>query len=297
MTLLTETRQDPLQRCSARYLELAHEGRNEWWRYVVGVSLILFCWLALGYLPYFWLVGRDAVTPLTLYVAVNFSIFMMLVGLAIAMRFLHRRPLMTLVSADRRLDWRRVAQAAAVWAAIGLAAAAIEHALFPDRYYFSFDAGEFFVFAAIAVVLTPIQTTTEELVFRGYAMQALSLRMRQPLVIAAVSAFLFTLPHLANPEMQYGTLLLAASYYTIGFLLAVITLRDGRLDLAIGLHAANNLMLALIANYEGSALTGESVFTARELDPVYSFISLAIGAILFYVIFFGPRRNGSPRAA
>jgi CAAX protease family protein len=297
MTLLTDTHNRPLQRSSARYLALVHEGRNEWWRYFLGVVLIAFCWLALGYLPYFWLVGMDAVTPLTLYVAVNFSILMMLVGLAIAMRFLHRRPLMTLVSADRRFDWRRAAQAAAVWAGIGLAAASIEHALYPDRYYLSFDAGQFFLFAAIAVVLTPIQTTTEELVFRGYAMQALSLRMRQPLLIAAFSAFLFTLPHLANPEMQYGALLLAASYYTIGFLLAVITLRDGRLDLAIGLHAANNLMLALIANYEGSALTGESIFTARELDPVYSFVSLAIGAIVFYAIFFGIRRNGARTAA
>lgn len=52
-------------------------------------------------------------------------------------------------------------------------------------------------------------------------------------------------------------------------LLATITLRDGRLELAIGLHAVNNVLLALVANYEGSALMTESVFTAREFDPVY----------------------------
>ena len=271
---------------AACYLALVRAGRNEWWRYLLGVVLILFCWLALGYLPYLWMVADGAITPFDLYLAVNFSIVMMLAGLAFVMRFLHRRPVMTLVNPERRLDWRRIGQAAAAWSAIGLTAAAVEHNLYPDRYYLTFNAGQFLVFAAIAIVLTPIQTTTEELVFRGYAMQALSLRMRQPVAIAGVSALIFTLPHLMNPEMRHGALLLAASYYTIGLLLALITLRDGRLELAIGLHAANNLMLALVANYEDSALPGESIFMARELDPVYSFVSLAIGAVMFYWVFF-----------
>lgn len=291
MTLTVDAGRAAMDTPSARYLALVHQGRNQAWRYALGVALILFCWLVLGYLPYFWLAGSDALTGLGLYIAVNLSILMMLLGLALAMRFLHRRPLMTLVSTERRFDWIRIAQAAAVWGGIGLIAAAVEHGLYPDRYYLSFNAEHFLVFAVIALVLTPLQTTTEELLFRGYVMQGLSLRMRRPFAIAAVSAFIFTLPHLMNPEMQRGALLLAASYYTIGFLLAVITLRDGRLDLAIGVHAANNLMLALIANYEGSALTGESIFMARELDPVYSFVSLATGSVVFYVVFFVRRQT------
>ena len=126
--------------------------------------------------------------------------------------------------------------------------------LYPDRYYVSFNADRFFLFAAVALVVTPIQTTTEELVFRGYLMQGLSLLARRPAVIAVLSALVFTLPHLMNPEVEHGALLLAASYFTIGLLLAVVTLRDGRLELAIGVHAANNLLLALVANYEGSVL-------------------------------------------
>jgi len=71
------------------------------------------------------------------------------------------------------------------------------------------------------------------------------------------------------------------SYPLIGILLATIALRDGRLELAIGLHAVNNVFLALIANYEGSALTTESIFTARELDPVYSLVTMIIGTLVF----------------
>jgi membrane protease YdiL (CAAX protease family) len=251
--------------------------------------VILFCWLVLGYLPYLWLATSGPFDPLRDYVAINFSIVMMLVGLALTMRFLHRRPLITLISAERRFAWRRIVQGAAVWGGIALVAVVIEHVLYPDRYYLSFNAERFFVFAAVALAVTPIQTTTEELVFRGYLMQGLSLLLRRPAVIAVLSALIFTLPHLMNPEVRHGALLLAASYFTIGLLLALVTLRDGRLELAIGVHAANNLMLALVANYEGSVLASDSIFTARELDPVYSFISLAAGAAVFYWIFFGHR--------
>jgi hypothetical protein len=52
-------------------------------------------------------------------------------------------------------------------------------------------------------------------------------------------------------------------------------------------------MLALVANYEDSVLASESILTARELDPVYSFISLAVGAVIFYAIFFAGR-EGAP---
>lgn len=294
MTNNLDTDRRAMETPAARYLALVHQGRNQWWRYALAIVLVLFCWLTLGYLPYFWLAASDHINTLTVYLAVNFSILMMLAGLALGMRILHHRPLMTLVSVERRLAWRRVVQAAAVWGGIGLVAAAVEHVLYPDRYFVSFEPAEFFIFAAIAIVLTPIQTTTEELLFRGYVMQGLSLFMRRPFAIAALSAAIFTLPHLMNPEMRHGALLLAASYFTIGFLLAIVTLRDGRLELAIGIHAANNLMLALVANYEGSALTSESVFTARELDPVYSLVSLAVGSVLFYGLFFGRRTpNGA----
>ncbi|MBI4205042.1 MAG: CPBP family intramembrane metalloprotease [Betaproteobacteria bacterium] len=276
-----------------RYLALVHLGRNQWWRYALGAVVILFCWLALGYLPYLWLAVTYPSDPLRDYIAVNFSIVMMLVGLALTMRLLHRRPFMSLVGPDRGFAWLRIAQGAAAWSGIALVTIIIEHLLYPDRYYLSFNADRFFLFAAVALVMTPIQTTTEELVFRGYLMQSLALLMRRPALIAALSALIFTLPHLLNPEVQHGPLLLAASYFAIGLLLAVVTLRDGRLELAIGVHAANNLMLALVANYEGSVLTSDSIFTARELDPVYSLISLSAGAVVFYWMFFARKNPAS----
>jgi membrane protease YdiL (CAAX protease family) len=268
---------------TGRYLDLAHQGRNAWWRYALGAVTIAFFWLVLGYVPYLLLVGAGVSDQMLEYLAVNFSIFMMLAGLVLTVKLIHRRPLLSLVTPEARLDGRRVWRGALVWAVIAAVIVVIEHLLFPDRYYLSFDPERFFVFLALVLVLTPIQTTAEELVFRGYAMQGLGLLTRRPALIAVASSLFFTAPHLLNPEVhQHGVLIMAANYFVIGMLLATVTLRDGRLELAIGVHAVNNVFLALIANYEGSALTTESIFTARELDPVYSLVTMIIGTLVFH---------------
>lgn len=273
---------------SQRYLDLAHEGRNAWWRYALGVVIIAFFWLVPGYLPLFALAGAgDEIDPLLAFVAINFSILMMLAGLAVTMKFIHHRPLLSLVAPDSRIDWRRIGRGATVWVVMAAAISVIEHLLYPGRYYLSFDPERFAPFLAAVLVLTPAQCATEELVFRGYALQGLGLLTRRPAVIAAASGFVFTLPHLMNPEVgQHGTLIMAANYFVLGLLLASVTLRDGRLELAIGLHAVNNVFLALVANYEGSALMTESIFTAVELDPQYSLVTIIVGALAFHLWIF-----------
>ena len=57
------------------------------------------------------------------------------------------------------------------------------------------------------------------------------------------------------------------------------------MELALGMHAANNLFAAIFANYTVTALPSPALFTVQVLDPVYSLVSLVVGLILFYVIY------------
>jgi len=276
---------------SEQYFDLARLGRNAWWRYLLGACTIGFFWIVLGYVPYMVLLGAGLEpTPLLEFVAVNLSIFMMVAGLAVTVKWIHGRPLAGLVAPDLRVDWRRMARGAGAWLVIGAVMAVAEHLLFPGRYYLSYNPERFYPFLVAVLLLTPLQAAAEELVFRGYLMQGLGLLTRRPLVVAVASSIIFTLPHLMNPEVaQYGIVIMAANYFAIGMLLATVTLRDGRLELAIGLHAVNNVFLALLANYEGSALATESVFTAAELDPVFSLAALVLGAFAFHAWIFRRR--------
>jgi membrane protease YdiL (CAAX protease family) len=268
-----------------RYLELAHAGRNEGWRYALSVTIVVFCWLVLGYAPYLLLLGAGLESdPLLDFVAINFSILMMLAGLVLAVKLVHRRPLLTLITPEPHIAWRRIAHGAVAWGVIAAAIVLLEHALYPGRYFSSFDPARFLVSAVLVLLLTPLQSAAEELLFRGYALQGLALLTPRPLLLALASSAIFTAPHLLNPEVhEHGVLAMGANYFAIGLLLASVTLRDGRLELAIGLHAANNVFLAIVANYEGSALATESLFTARELDPWYSLFALLAGGGIFHL--------------
>src|SRR5260221_3800 len=80
-------------------------------------------------------------------------------------------------------------------------------------------------------------------------------------------------------------------YFAFGVALALFTLRDNGLELALGIHAANNLFTALFANFKGSAVESPSIFTASGFTPWYSLVSTLIGLVVIYALFFGRRQQ------
>lgn len=267
-----------------RYIALAECGRNQWWRYLTGVLIILLFAEVLGSVPLLMLRHFYDYSGMRAFLAVNFGALVGLAGVVVAVVLIHRRSMLSLITPYARFDWRRAAQGFGVWFVLGAANCVIESLLYPGRYRLTFDPETFFLFAAVALCLTPLQAATEELLFRGYVMQGLGLLIKKPAIIAIASAVIFMLPHLANPEVAQNPLLAPPQYLVIGLLLAAVTLRDGRLELAIGIHAANNLFIGLIANYDDSVITTDAIFTAGY-EPVYSLVSLVVASIATYVIF------------
>ena len=98
-------------------------------------------------------------------------------------------------------------------------------------------------------------------------------------------------PHFLNPEASVNYPLMGLYYFSMGAFLAYITLRDGRLELALGAHAANNLFSVLLANYKISALPSPSLFTVSVLDATYSVPAALVGMGIFIWLFVGPLRR------
>ena len=296
------------------FLDLARQGKNEWWRYVLAVVLILFMWQILGAMPSAFLLfvtflrlGSKAldlpINPATSYTAAGFvaimlaSVFFM-GGIYLALRFIHRRPFRTLVTVSPRLDWRRLLQGFGVWFGLAALMSGLEALLYPGRYVWTNNLGHFLPFVALALLFIPIQTSAEELFFRSYVLQGVGLRLRNIWLLSAISGVLFGLPHLLNPEASINYPLLALYYISFGFALAYITLREGRLELALGAHAANNLFSVLIANYAVTALPSPSLFSIRTLDAVFSVPVALLGLLVFIYLFIGPwRRESSDKPA
>lgn len=270
----------------ARYLAAADSGSNDWWRYVLGVIFVAVFWVGGGGYVYA-LVLEIPFGVVSEFVALNASILMLLAAVIIAVAVLHRRPWLTLVTPGPAIDGRRIALGGAVWGLLLISGAILESLMYPGRYVWTAEWSQWLPFVVAALLLTPLQCLAEELMFRGYLVQALSRLSRQPLILAVASSVLFTLPHLYNPEVvAYGFWIMAANYFAMALFLATVALRDGRLELAIGAHTANNLLLALGVNYADSVFETPSLFTADTLDPVYSLISLLLGGVMFHLWVF-----------
>ena len=284
------------------FLDQVRLGQTEWYRYFFGLFLTLFFWFILGSLfvvvPLVWtmidgnpetavdletglLTGVDAIIN---YVALNLSFGMLIVGLFITVRFVHGRPFRSLITPFSQLNWRRLGQGFGLWLILVTLASVVEYLLNPDIYTVVFNARRFLPFALVVLLLTPMQTTAEELLFRGYLLQATGHWGRNFWLLALVNGILFMIPHLGNPELAADAILLPLFYLSIGAFFAFITLRDNSAELAIGAHAANNLYAALFANYTNSALQTESIFLVTELDAVYALVSFWVMAILFAVV-------------
>jgi hypothetical protein len=299
------------------YLDQVRQGKNEWWRYLVGIITILVFWFGLGsaciLIPIMWSAANASSTGNSIQetpsmvelmgvppaLALGFfllSFVPMLVGVLFVIRFIHQRPALSLITPHPRINWWRLGQGFLIYAGLALLAALVEALLYPGRYQFSLNLAQFLPFLLVGLLLIPLQTTAEELLFRGYLLQGISLFTKNLLTLAVISGIVFAIPHLANPEIEAGPWLLATSYFVVGFGLGLVSLRDNGLELAIGVHAANNL-LSLVANYPDSALPVASIFTVALLDPVYALISTILIYIAFYLIIFRVGSKYSPESS
>ena len=90
-------------------------------------------------------------------------------------------------------------------------------------------------------------------------MQGLGILFRNRWVPLVVTSVIFGLMHLGNPEVEklgYGIMVF---YIGTGFFLGIITLMDEGLELALGFHAANNLVTALLVTSEWTAFQTDSI--------------------------------------
>jgi uncharacterized protein len=171
----------------ATYVEAAGWGKYRWWRYVLGLMIILFAWmvaanvasllvaLALGGqegVAAFSRLDYAALGPVGGFVVVMAGFPVFLAGILLAVTLIHQRHPRTLVTAREKISWRRVGHGFVAgfvpWVLLGGLG---QYLLYPDSFSFNSDLKTFALFVPIALILTAIQTTTEELFFRGYIMQ------------------------------------------------------------------------------------------------------------------------------
>ena len=213
----------------------------------------------------------------------------------VVMRRLARR-------ATPEIAWRGAGRQALLGSAIGLGFIAVAAVLIAALGGYSFSWAHHALLATVASVVA-VQAgaaVTEELMFRGVALQAIEQRWGTRVAVA-VTALFFGVAHLANPGATlWSGLAIAAE---AGVMLGAAFLWRRSIWLVVGVHFAWNtaeqLLGVPVSGHAPDArlwtvhTSGSSLLTGGSFGLEASVISVAIGLLLAVPMFAAARRRGN----
>ena len=236
-------------------------------------------------------VDTSALNPMELLniIPSNTRLFLMLfpfaftfIGLWLVVKKIHEKSMRSIVTSRNKLDFGRIFFAFTLWASITLCMVSYDYLTSPENYIWNFKPIPFLIMFFIAIIFVPLQTSLEEYVFRGYLMQGFGNLFRNRWAPLLFTSIIFGSLHIANPEvgkLGYGIMVY---YIGTGLFLGIMTLMDEGVELAIGWHAANNLVGALLVTADWTAFQTNSVL--KDISEPNLYPEMLISILFFYPI-------------
>lgn len=285
------------------FIENGFKGLHRSWMYLIGVLLTFFTSQIGGIFLLVFVAmkltkeGKNIETMFGQNVMMstlgsNFTLFLMLlgfffglVGLFLIVRYLHKQKIKDLTTTRKKVDFRRILFGFLLVSIPGAVFILIGYLMNPEDYIVQFDLYPFLILFVIAIIFIPIQTSFEEYLFRGYLMQGIGVNTKSKFAALLLTSVIFGLLHLANPEVEKLGNFIMIYYIGTGLFLGLITLMDEGLELALGYHAGNNLMAALLITSDWTAFQTHSILKDISEPSVVSEVVLSV-VILLPIYYF-----------
>lgn len=273
----------------AAYVDAARNGKNALWRIILGALLIGGLWFAASFAlvhaaaalimiregiwpgslgVVFDLVDLTTLTndPLWPFVAL-LSIASLWPSVWLVMKIIHGRSIRDLLGVERRLLWSDFARSASVTLLVGFVLGPIALLIDPTIERGSASLSSWLAAAPLLLVALLLQSSAEEILFRGYLQQKLAARFATPLIWLVLPTALFTLGHWESGAST--AINLAGLFIILGFSLSMtwLLVASGNLAAAMGAHFGNNIGAVMIFSYQRD-LGATALFMGRStLDP------------------------------
>lgn len=284
-----------------KFLDLAKLGRTSVGLYLGGVALLVILYI-LGNLPLLFdlqynykglLFDPENPMFISTYGSVRLLFAMLLpfvlvfFGLVLYLRFAHQRPVLSIFTTAKRFRLWRFFFFSGFLLLFFFTTTFLEAQLTGDtqQIRWNFKFSEFWPLLCVGGLMIPLQAAAEELIFRVYALQGLYLRTKSAWASILISALLFAFMHISNPEiaaMGYGLLLY---YLMAGIFLALISVQDDGLELALAFHIFNNLFGVLVVSSSWHVFHTEALFLDQR-PPGSLLLHLGSGLFIFAGLYF-----------
>ncbi len=284
------------------FIDKAKEGNNSFSSYFLGIVLIISAYLLGSYfliLDLQWNFGIESFDGISQNEIVRilgnnrFLAWLIVPFLFVALflvihtKFVHKRTVLSIFSGRENFDWKRVLFSFSLLFSVLSLFLFIKY-LSSDSLVFQFDLQKFIPLFFIAIFLLPIQTSCEELLFRSYILQGIKMRTKKNSIAVLISGLMFGAIHIGNPEIAKIGYHIIVYYMLVGVFLALISLFDNGIELALGYHAANNVFAALMITNNWQAFQTDAVFMDNAdpgmgLDTIFGI--LFILPLVFFIFY------------
>lgn len=279
------------------------KGKNEWWRYLLTILLIFIGWQMIGIVPIsilgvmysddmseFYRAAENSFMGLgipknTYFVAMIFTFIAGLAFLFLGIAKIHQRKLITVLTSRNNFDWKRFFYAAGIWSLLAVLAFIVDYAMHPQDFTWNFQPVTFIILSIISVLLLPFQTSFEEILFRGYFMQGIGGLAKNRWVPLLLTSLGFGLLHFMNPEVEKLGSIILLYYIGTGLLFGMVTLADEGLELALGMHAANNIIASLLVTYSWGVFQTDALWIDHS-EPNLTMAMYIPLLIIYPIVFF-----------
>ena len=280
------------------FLEQGIKPHNKFWLYLIGSVLIIIASF-IGQIPfsvavlYRTLIGKEVMPADNAAVMKifepNLTLFLVLISFAFALagvyfvvKYLHHQTFLSVTTSRKKVDWGRIGFSFILWSFFtGLSFLAV-YLSTPEDFIWNFKLVPFLILFVIGSILIPIQTSTEEYVFRGYLMQGFANLAHNKWFPLLMTSLIFGSMHIFNPEVEKMGYIIMVYYIGTGLFLGIITLMDEGIELALGFHAANNLIGALLVTSDWSVFQTHSLF--KDMSDPSAGLDVILPIVVIYPI-------------
>jgi membrane protease YdiL (CAAX protease family) len=240
------------------FLENASLGKNEWWRYILTILvMIIFAGLftvIFGKLVMPIVKSNIEKTPfsetLVTLMSLGGTFAALLLGLWLMVNRLHKRPFTTLIHDKSEFSWKLWCLGFFAWSPIIIVLSFLFQYIDFERFLsLNISISQMLILLLVGLITIGIQSTAEEIIFRGYALQGISLKMKSIWLLVIINSLIFALLHLG-----WGFQSLIESF-VFGIVFTYIVLDTKRIEFVAGAHTVNNLLFFLFFQPENEKLT------------------------------------------
>ncbi len=287
------------------FLEKVYEGKNDIGRWVAMIVIVVIASQVVGALPLGVMIylkmaeypdllpnpenlldlSAYEISPIAGLVLMIIPFVLGLITLLAFVKPIHERPMLSVVTGHLSFRWKKFFWGAGVWLILISAYAFIATITGIQKIELQFDHTTLFTLAAVSIVLLPLQTGFEEVLFRGYLMQGFAKIFKYRWLPLLVTALIFGGLHFFNPEVkEFGAMIVMPQYIWFGIFFGICALMDDGLELAWGVHAINNIFLSIFFTQDSSALQTPALYRITDFNPLADLIALFILSIIFIFV-------------